>query len=251
MGTTGTLGTAGMGTGMTEGRRRGAVLGTAAVAVAAVAVAVAWKHGLGEWVRGVRWEDVQEAVRNAGAWGPAVCIALLAGCTVAFMATTPVVVLAGLLYGLPWALAICWAGLGLGMAGAFGLSRTLLRGRLERRYGEHPLYLKIRRRLGKDGWKLVFFMRMLPVNPYPLLNYLFGLAPISFRAYMLASLAGVVPNILFLLLASRAAGEVATGGLDARAGALMGAAAGLFLLLCVLGRAIGRREREREGGGEG
>ncbi len=227
---------------MSEGRRGGRfVMGVAVAVAVGAAAAVAWRHGGWEWVRGLRWEDVQEAVRGAGAWGPAVCIALLAGCTVAFLATTPVVVLAGLLYGLPGALAICWAGLGLGMAGAFGLSRTLLRGRLERRYGEHPLYLKIRRRLGKDGWKVVFFMRMLPVNPYPLLNYLFGLAPISFRAYMLASLAGVVPNILFLLLASRAAGEVATGGLDARACGLMGAAAGVFLVLCVLGTWAGKR----------
>lgn len=226
---------------MSDGRRGGLVMGVAVAVAVGAAAAVAWRHGGWEWVRGLRWEDVQEAVRGAGAWGPAVCIALLAGCTVAFLATTPVVVLAGVLYGLPGALAICWAGLGLGMAGAFGLSRTLLRGRLERRYGGHPLYLKIRRRMERDGWKVVFFMRMLPVNPYPLLNYLFGLAPISFRAYMLASLAGVVPNILFLLLASRAAGEVATEGLDARACALMAAAAGVFLVLCVVGKWAGKR----------
>lgn len=234
MGTKGTLGTMGMG--KTEQRRsRGAALGAAAVAVvSATAVAVAWKHGLGEWVRGLRWEDVQEAVREAGAWGPGICIVLLAVCTVGFLATTPVVVLAGLLYGLPAALAICWAGLGTGMALAFLLSRTLLRKRLERRYSGHPLYLKIRRHLEREGWKLVFFMRMLPVNPYPLLNYLFGLSPIRFRAYMLASLAGVVPNILFLLMASRAAGNVATEGFNGRAAAMMGGAALLFLVLCLL-----------------
>ena len=214
--------------------RRGPVLGAAVAVVVAVAVAVAWKHGLGEWVRGLHWADVQEAVRGAGAWGPAVCIVLLAVCTVAFLATTPVVVLAGLLYGLPAALAICWVGLGLGMALAFWLSRTLLRERLERRYAGHPLYLKIRSHLDREGWKLVLFMRMLPVNPYPLLNYLFGLSPIRFRAYMLASLAGVLPNILFLLMASRAAGDVATDGFNGRAAAMMGGAALLFLALCLL-----------------
>ena len=79
----------------TSGLRRTAIaLYIALLAVAAVAAVVAWRHG-------VRWEDVQEAVRRAGAWGPAVCIVLLAGCTVSFVVTTPVVMLAGLLYGLP------------------------------------------------------------------------------------------------------------------------------------------------------
>lgn len=242
---TGTLGTTGMGK-TDPRRRRVAVLAVAAVTVAA-AMALAWKHGLGEWLGGLRWADVQEAVRGAGAWGPGICIALLAVCTVAFLATTPVVVLAGLLYGLPAALAICWAGLGTGMALAFWLSRTLLRERLERRYAGHPLYLRLRGPLEREGWKVVFFMRMLPVNPYPLLNYLFGLSPIRFRAYMLASLAGVVPNILFLLLASRAAGDVAADGFNARAAAMMGGAALLFLALCLLPKLAARRARGRAG----
>ena len=213
--------------------------------LAAAALAVgAWlvhRHGLPDALRDLRWADIQAAVRAAGAWGPALCIVLLAVCTVSVLSTTPIVVLAGLLYGLPAALAICWTGLGIGMALAFLLSRTLLRAPLERRYGDHPLHLRIRRHLDRDGWKLVVFLRMLPVNPFPLLNYLFGLTPISFRAYILASLAGVIPNILFLLLAARAAGNAAaTGRLDLRSALCLLAAALLFAALAFLPRLLRR-----------
>lgn len=215
------------------------------MALAAVALAIAlWlvhRHGLPESLRNLRWEDIQNAVRTAGAWGPVLCIVLLAVCTVSFLATTPIVLLAGVLYGLPAALAICWTGLGIGMAGAFTLSRTILRDRLERRYGSAPLYLKLRSGFERDGWKWILFARMFPVNPFPLLNYLFGLCPVPFRTYLAASLAGVIPNLLFLLLAGRAAGEMASGGLDARAVVLLSAAALLFAALAFLPRFLRRR----------
>lgn len=218
-------------------------------ALAAVALLLGlWllhRHGLPDSLRNLRWADIQSAVRSAGPWAPILCIVLLAVCTVSFLATTPVVVLAGLLYNLPAALAICWTGLGIGMALAFLLSRTILRAPLERRYGDHPLHLKIRRHLDRDGWKLVVFLRMLPVNPFPLLNYLFGLTPIPFRTYILSSLAGVIPNILFLLLTTRAAGEAAaTGRLDLRSALCLLAAALLFAALTLLPRLLRRHTED-------
>lgn len=217
---------------------------SALAAVAVLGFLLVFRHDIPEWLRQFRWTDFQEAVRASGAWAPVLCIVLLAVFTVAFLPTTVIVVLAGLLYNLPWAFAICWTGLGLGMVLAFLLSRGIMRGRIERRFGEHPLYLKIRKHFRRDGWKLIVFMRMLPVNPFPLLNYLFGLCPVSLPVYAACSLAGVVPNIAVQLMAARAAGEMAEGKLDWRVGVLLGGAAVLFLVVSFLPRLLRSRVPE-------
>lgn len=222
---------------------------SALAALAALGVLLVFRHDIPEWLRQFRWTDFQEAVRASGAWAPVLCILLLAVFTVTFLPTTVIVVLAGLLYDLPWAFAICWTGLGLGMVLAFLLSRGILRDRIERRFGEHPLYLKIRKHFRRDGWRLIVFMRMLPVTPYPVLNYLFGLCPVSLPVYAACSLAGVVPNIAVQLMAARAAGEMAAGRLDWRVGALLGGAAVLFLGVSLLPRIWRGREEEAPGGG--
>lgn len=225
-------------------RRRRFVLALVGAAALALGLWFACRHGLPAAIRNLRWEDVQKTVDAAGPWGPLLCIAMLAVCTVSFVTTTPVVLLSGVLYGLPAAVAICWTGLGIGMALSFVLSRSILRDRLERRYGEAPLYLKLRHGFERDGWKWILFARMFPVNPFPLLNYLFGLTPVSFRTYLAASLAGVIPNLFFLLLAGRAAGEMASGGLGTRPLLLLSAAALLFAALAFLPRLLRRRTED-------
>ena len=217
---------------------------SALAVLAALGFLLAFRREIPEWLRQFRWTDFQEAVRASGAWAPVLCILLLAVFTVAFLPTTAIVVLAGLLYDLPWAFAICWTGLGLGMVLAFGLSRGVFRGRIERRFGAHPLYVKIRKHFKRDGWKLIVFMRMLPVNPFPLLNYLFGLCPVSLPVYAACSMAGIVPNVALQLMAARAAGEMASGKLDWKVWALLGGVAVLFLFVSFLPRILRSRVPE-------
>ena len=86
------------------------------------------------------------------------------------------------------------------------------------------------------------FMRLLPITPYSFLNYAFGLTGISFGRYFLASLVGIVPNVLALLWTAHAAGELAAGRMDWRIFALLFAGAGLFAALAWLPRRL-RRNR--------
>lgn len=211
------------------------------VLLAAAALAVCYRTELIAFFRGVGWENVRHAVLASGPLAPLVCILLLAFFTIFFLPTTLVVILIALLYG-PWlGLLLSLAGLGLGMGISFLISRYLLHEWIERRLGDTKLYGYIADHMRRDGWKTVLFTRLLPINPFALLNYAFGLTRISFWAYLAASVVGIIPNILALLWTAHAAGQLATGQMDWRILILLFAGAGLFAVLAWLPRLLRRK----------
>lgn len=209
--------------------------------LAAAAILLLWGRDIAAFFRGYSWQDFQQTVRGSGAWAPLICILLNAAFTVLILPTTAVNILIGLLFGVARGLPISLAGHALGMAASFLLSRYLLRNWLNRRFGDTRLYLRLEENLQREGWKLVLFSRLLPINPYSFLNYAYGLTPIRFGPYLLASVLGVIPNLLALLWTSDAAGQLATGRLDWRVLLLLFAGAGLFAVIAWLPRLIRRR----------
>lgn len=189
------------------------------------------------------WGDVQAAVRGAGAWAPLLCIALNALFTLLFLPTTLVCILVALLFGITRGLPICLAGLTLGMAGAFLIARYLARDWIERRIGHTRLFRRLEENMRSEGWKLVFFTRLLPINPYGVLNYAYGLTSLSFGTYIAASTLGVIPNVLALLWTAKAAGKIARGQMDWHVLAILFAGAGLFAVLAWLPNLLRRRNR--------
>ncbi len=193
---------------------------------------------------GDAWPRLRAAVLAAGPWAPLLCIALYTLFTLLFLPSTLVGILVALLFG-PWlGLPICLAGLAGGMAASFLLARYGLRGWIERRIGGTRLFQRLEEHMRRDGWKLVLFSRLLPINPFVLLNYAYGLTRISFGAYLLASVVGVIPNTIALLWTAHAAGELAGGRLDWKILVLLFAGAVLFGILAWLPRFLRRRMPE-------
>ena len=64
-----------------------------------------------------------------------------------------------------------------------------------------------------EGWKIVFLTRLSPVFPFNVQNYLYGLSGVSFRDYLLASWAGMIPGtIMYAYIGSLAADFASLGG---------------------------------------
>jgi len=191
-------------------------------------------------LRELNWQEVQDTVRASGPWAPLLCILLNAVFTILFLPTTLVCILIALLFGVVLGLPISLAGIGLGMGGSFLISRYLLHDWLERRIGDTKLYRRLEENMQREGWKLILFSRLLPLNPYSFLNYAYGLTSISFGRYLLASVIGVIPNVLALLWTTQAAGKIVTGQMDWRVLLLLFAGAGLFAAIAWLPRLLRR-----------
>ena len=212
-----------------------------AAAITVAGLACAYGAEISGFLGQLNWQDVHDAVRASGPWAPALCILLNAAFTVLILPTTLVCILVALLFGVARGLPICLAGLALGMAASFLIARYVARDWLERRIGHTKLYRRLEENMRREGWKIVFFSRLLPINPYSFLNYAYGLTSLPFGRYLVVSTLGVVPNVVALLWTAQAAGQLARGQMDGRVLAILFAGAGLFAVLAWLPRLIRRR----------
>jgi len=80
----------------------------------------------------------------------------------------------------------------LGAALAFLVARYVARDWVESRAGRRTQ--SIMRSVDADGWKFVAFVRLVPIFPYNVMNYLLGLTRIPFHHYMIATVLFMAPS---------------------------------------------------------
>lgn len=142
---------------------------------------------------GVPSIDEIRAWTAAGGWAAPVLFALLyAAFTLVPAPATVLSIAAGVLFGLPVGLAAAMCGAVLGATVAFGLSRGLGRSAVARIPSERLAWLD--RRLSRRGLAAVIGIRLVPVIPFPALNYACGLTGIGVRDYLLGTIVGIVPS---------------------------------------------------------
>jgi uncharacterized membrane protein YdjX (TVP38/TMEM64 family) len=104
---------------------------------------------------------------------------------------------AGFLFGWPLGSVLSAAGKLAGALIAFQVARAA-KGRVapekaRRALARYPVLQRIDQGLSDQGWRLVALIRMIPIIPFKLSNYLFGWTRFTFRDYLLGTLLGVVP----------------------------------------------------------
>ncbi len=105
----------------------------------------------------------------------------------------------------------------LGAGAAFLVGRYLARDWVARRIAGNARFIAVDEAVAREGWKIVLLARLSPVLPFNLLNYGFGLTKVSFKAYLLASWAGMIPGTILYVYIGSLAGSLANVGGGARA----------------------------------
>jgi uncharacterized membrane protein YdjX (TVP38/TMEM64 family) len=127
---------------------------------------------------------------------------------VAFVPGSVLTMAAGTIFGLASGTAIVFVAATLGASAAFLVSRYLARPLVERRLAGNERFAAVDRAIGQEGRKIVFLLRLSPLFPFNLLNYLLGLTRVRFRDYVLAS-AGMLPATLLFVYYGAILGDVA------------------------------------------
>jgi uncharacterized membrane protein YdjX (TVP38/TMEM64 family)/Fe-S oxidoreductase len=110
-----------------------------------------------------------------------------------FVSSLALTMVAGLLWGPFLGTLIAVTGATLGASLSFLLARYLFYQAVAQRFGK--VYLKtFWERVEKDGWKFVAFLRLFPLFPYPVINFLLGLTPIKFSTYVITSFIFMLPG---------------------------------------------------------
>ncbi len=215
--------------------------GLTVAALVAAFVTAAWFLPIAEWTT-----RIAGLARETGPLGVAVFFAAYVVGTVAGLPGSILTLAAGFAYGPVWGLAIASPASVAGATCAFLLGRTLLRDWAARKVGGSPRARAIDAAVEREGFKLVLLLRLSPLFPFNVLNYVLSLSRVSLGAYVLASFLGMLPaTALYVYLGSlaTAAAELSTAAEGGGTTRIVLYVAGLLATVAVV--VIGTRAARR------
>ena len=148
-------------------------------------------------------------VQSLGAWGPLVFVLSYGVAAVLLIPCFPLTLAAGALWGFTLGLIYVLAGATFGAVLAFYSARYLVRHRVERYVARYPRLEAIDRAVESEGMRLVCLLRLSPVVPFTLLNYVLGVSRLRFRDY-LGGMTGIIPVAAMYVYAGKVAGDLAS-----------------------------------------
>jgi len=154
---------------------------------AAAVAAMAWS-----FQGGISVEALEARVASLGIWAPIGFVLLYSVSTVAMIPGGIFDVVGGAVFGPYLGSLLDLIGGSVGAALSFLVARYVARDWLEARAG--PRLQGVMRSVDAEGWRFVAFVRLVPIFPYNIVNYLFGLTRIPFHHYVLATVVFMAPS---------------------------------------------------------
>ena len=128
-----------------------------------------------------------------------------------FLPSIPLTLAAGFFCGPVWGVAFSISGATLGACLPFFLSRYLFQETVKAKVPADR-WEWLQDRVIRHGWKAVAFTRLIPIFPFHLLNYLFGLTPIPFRQYLWSTFVFMLPACIAFVAFGSSLGELILRG---------------------------------------
>lgn len=144
------------------------------------------------------WLAFLELLRDLGHWALLIYAAVYIVSTLIMIPLAPLAIGAGYLFGLWPSFAVTLPAATIGAVLAFFVSRLLLAATFQRVMRRYPVMAATEDSIVEEGWLIVFLLRLSPVIPSHLLNYLCGITEIPTRHYVIATFCGKAP-LIFLL----------------------------------------------------
>jgi uncharacterized membrane protein YdjX (TVP38/TMEM64 family) len=123
-----------------------------------------------------------------------VFVLLYAAATVAFLPMSLLAAVAGVLFGPVLGVPLVWLGTMLGAIGIFAIGRGLSRRAVEQLAGQHMS--RVNALLERHGAAALFLLRLLPIGPFALLNYIVAVTTLGWGKFLLGTGAGILPGVV-------------------------------------------------------
>lgn len=199
---------------------------------------LAWALGLYDWVRPERLAHLRTAIEGYGAWGPVLYVGGYVVAELLFVPALPLTLLGGLVFGPVWGTVYTWIAASLAAALAFLVARHLARDTVERWRAKGPRVARIDAAVERHGWRILMVTRLVPLFPFNLQNFAYGLTRIPFWTYVGVSSVCMLPGTLAFTLAG---GALSGGGSPTRIAWTLTAAATLIVLVSLVPRWLTRK----------
>lgn len=182
------------------------------ILIAMLAAAIGWLALHREYLDSAALEL---KLRQFGAWAPILFVLVYALGAVLFLPGAALTIAGGALFGPVWGTLWNLTGATLGATLAFVIARYVASDWVAARSGER--LGRLMRGVEQEGWRFVAFVRLVPLFPFNLMNYAFGLTRIRLGEYVLASFVFMLPGTIaytYLGYAGREAANRRTGAIN-------------------------------------
>ena len=211
----------------------------ALLAVVAAILVLSRVLGLGE-----RMGEAREWIASLDAWGPVAFVLLYVAATVAALPGSAITVAAGALFGSVLGVVVVSVASTLGASLSFLIARYFARDATARWLAGSEKFSRLDSLTEDHGAIIVALTRLVPIFPFNLLNYGFGLTRVAFWTYVSWSWLCMLPGtVLYVVGADALAKGVAQGRVP---WALLGTMAGAAVALALLVRSARRALQEKE-----
>ncbi|HYC04061.1 MAG TPA: TVP38/TMEM64 family protein [Azospirillaceae bacterium] len=153
--------------------------------------------------------DFRHWLAGFGAWAPVLAVLAYMAGSVLMLPGSAMTVTTALVFGF-WAIPLVMVGATLGGALAFLVSRHLVRRPVERMVARRRPLRAVVRAVEARGGTVVLLLRLSPLVPFNVQNYLLGATGIPLWRFMAATAVGVLPGtamFVYLVSIGRGGGE--------------------------------------------
>lgn len=141
-------------------------------------------------------QDVVNRVESTGDMGAVYFFFIYLVAEVLAIPAIPLTASAGYLFGVTEGTLVVLLAGSLAAAIGFLIGRTFLRAKVEEILEDYPKFKSIDQAIGKEGLglKLMILLRIAPIFPFSLSNYLYGATSVEFWPYFIGTMIGFTPG---------------------------------------------------------
>jgi len=150
--------------------------------------------------------------QGMGPWAPAAFVLIWVIATVLLLPGLPISIVGGLIFGAVWGSVWTTVGANIGAAGAFLIGRYAARDMVAGWVEKNAALRKIDDGVRRQGWRMLMITRLVPIFPFNIQNYVYGLTDIPFKTYVLVTLPCMIPATIAFNFAAGSAREVILSG---------------------------------------
>ncbi len=143
---------------------------------------------------------LREWIRSVGAWGPLVFVGLYVLGVVAGIPGSALTIAAGGLFGSLLGVILVSLASTIGASLAFLIARYLARDAVARWVSKREKFKTLDALTNKHGAMIIAITRLVPLFPFDVLNYAFGLTRIPFRTYVFWSWLCMLPGTVLYVV---------------------------------------------------
>ena len=158
-------------------------------------VAIAWITGLTDYLSLDNLNALRDWINGFGVVAPVVFVVVYAIAVVAFLPAAPLTLLGGLVFGAVWGTLWTWIGATLGATLAFLVGRYATRDLVRSWKENNERIQRLDEGVEKHGWRMLLITRLVPVFPFSLQNYVYGLTKIRLLTYVSLTAICIVPGV--------------------------------------------------------